>query len=169
MPIFVEQIDYIFFEMRIIQTTILTLEQKQSLFELWNSEYPERIGYDGISEFESYLSGLSEINHFLLVDDQNQLMGWAFSFLRDDEDWFGIIVNSEIHGKGFGTLLLNELKKVNSVLNGWATDHQNDVKRNNESYLSPLGFYSKNGFTVHKNIRIENDKISAVKIRWERE
>ena len=73
-----------------------------------------------------------------------------------------------MHHKGFGTLLLNELKKNNTVLNGWVTDHQNDVKQNKESYLSPIEFYSKNGFSVSKNIRIENDKISAVKITWER-
>ena len=155
--------------MGIIQTTILTLEQKKSLFELWNSEYPERIGYDGMSEFDSYLNGFSEINHFLLVDNQIQLMGWAFAFVRDDEDWFGIIVDSKVHGKGYGTLLLNELKKIKPLLNGWAIDHQNELKRNKEMYLSPLKFYTKNGFILNKNIRFENDKVSAVKIRWERE
>lgn len=153
--------------MKIIPTTLLTLEQKQLLFELWNSEYPEKIGYIKLSEFESYLDGLLEIKHFLIFDDLNQLQGWAFTFVREDNDWFGIIVNSKMHGKGFGTLLLNELKKVKPVLNGWATDHQNDLKRDKEPYLSPLGFYDKNGFIVERNIRMENDKISAVKIRWE--
>jgi hypothetical protein len=153
--------------MKIFQTAILSLENRTSLFELWNSEYPEKLVYTELSEFENYLEGLSNIKHFLLLDDLNQLQGWAFNFEREKENWFAIIVNSKIHGIGFGTLLLNELKKGGSVLNGWATDHQNDLKQNKEPYLSPIEFYFKNGFSVCENIRIENDKISAVKIRWE--
>ncbi|PJJ10149.1 hypothetical protein CLU83_3542 [Flavobacterium sp. 1] len=154
--------------MNVILTKLLNLEQKRSLFELWNSEYPEKLVYTELSEFEDYLDGLSELKHFLLADDLNKLQGWAFNFERENENWFGIIVNSNVHQKGYGTLLLNELKKCSSVLNGWATDHQNDVKQNKESYLSPMEFYFKNGFSICENIRIENDKISAVKIRWDR-
>jgi GNAT superfamily N-acetyltransferase len=153
--------------MKIIQTTSLTLDQKQSLFELWNSEYPEKSGYKEMSEFENYLDGLLNKEHYLVVDVQNQILGWAFTFFREDEDWFGIIINSEMQGKGFGKLLMDELKKSKSVLNGWVIDHQNNWKQNKERYLSPLGFYTKNGFLVHQNSRIENEKISAVKISWE--
>jgi hypothetical protein len=153
--------------MKIIQTGSLTLDQKQSLFELWNSEYPEKIGYNELSEFENYLEGLSNKEHYLVIDDQNQILGWAFTFFREQEDWFGIIIDSKIQGKGFGMLLLDELKKNKLVLNGWVIDHQNDLKQNKEPYLSPLFFYTKNGFLVEKDIRIENEKISAVKIRWE--
>lgn len=152
--------------MKLLQTTVLTLDQKQLLFELWNSEYPEKIGYKELSEFENYLDRLSNKEHYLIVDDQNQILGWAFVFLREEEDWFGIIINSKIQGKGFGKLLLGELKKSKIVLNGWVIDHQNDLKQNKEPYLSPLGFYTKNGFLVHQNYRIESDTISAVKISW---
>lgn len=155
-----------FIKMKIIQTTILSLEQKLMLFELWNSEYPEKLVYIDLSEFESYLNGLFQIKHFLLFDDLNELKGWAFNFERENENWFGIIVNQKIHNRGFGTLLLNELKKYSLVLNGWAIDHQGDVKQNKEPYLSPIGFYLKNGFDVCKNSRIDNDQISAVKITW---
>lgn len=154
--------------MKIIQAKVLNFEQKQSLFELWNVEYPERICYKNLSEFQDYLDGLVSTKHYLLVDDFNQIFGWAFAFIREDEDWFGIIINSKIQGKRLGTLLLDELKRNKSVLNGWETDHKNDVKRNKERYLSPLEFYTKNGFIVDQNIRMENDKISEVKIRWEK-
>jgi GNAT superfamily N-acetyltransferase len=154
--------------MKIIQARDLTLEQKQTLFELWNAEYPERIGYKDLFEFDNYLNELSGVKHFLLVNELNQIFGWAFAFVREDEDWFGIIIDSKMHGKRFGTLLLDELKRNVSVLNGWAIDHQNDVKRNKEPYLSPLHFYTKNGFIADQNIRMENEKISAVKIRWKR-
>lgn len=154
--------------MKIIKTTVLSFDQKTTLFELWNSEYPEKLVYTELSEFENYLDGLSELKHFLLLDDLKKLQGWAFNFEREKENWFGIIVNSKMHQRGFGTLLINELKNNNSVLNGLVTDHQNNVKQNKEPYLSPIAFYSKNGFSICENIRLENDKISAVKIKWER-
>ena len=50
--------------MKIIQTKVLTLEQKHSLFELWNAEYPERICYKELSEFEKYLEEVSIIKHY---------------------------------------------------------------------------------------------------------
>jgi hypothetical protein len=153
--------------MKIIQTTSLTLDQKQLLFELWNSEYPEKIGYSELSGFEDFLDGLSNKEHYLGVDDENQIVGWAFTFFRENEDWFGIIIKSVMQRKGFGILLLEELKKNKLVLNGWVIDHSNDFKQNKEPYLSPLVFYTKNGFQVEKDLRIENEKISAVKIRWE--
>jgi hypothetical protein len=154
--------------MRIILCEFLTLEQKQSLFELWNLEYPERICYNEIGEFENYLKGLSNQKHYLLINKEDTILGWAFTFDRDEDNWFAIILNSKIHRKGYGRFLLEELKKNNLVLNGWVTDHQQDLKRNKEPYFSPIEFYTKNEFLVHPNIRIENDKISAVKIRWEK-
>jgi hypothetical protein len=154
--------------MKIIKTDILILEQQQLLFELWNEEYPERIGYQELSEFENYLENLFSLKHYLLIDDLNRLHGWSFTFVRENENWFGIIIDSENKGKRFGTDLLGDLKKNNSVLNGWVIDHQNDIKRNKEFYLSPLEFYIKNGFIVDRNTRMENDIISAVKITWER-
>ncbi|WP_348824695.1 hypothetical protein [Flavobacterium aestuarii] len=78
-------------------------------------------------------------------------------------------MNSKNKGKGFGTLLLKELKNKKPSLNGWVIDNSNNVKQNGEIYWSPIDFYFKNGFSVDKNIRMENDKISAVKIRWKRE
>ncbi|WP_348824694.1 hypothetical protein [Flavobacterium aestuarii] len=56
--------------MKIIETEILSLEQKLALFDLWNSQYPER----EISEFEVYLKGLEETNHLLLADEFNQIL-----------------------------------------------------------------------------------------------
>lgn len=81
------------------------------MFDFWNSEYPERLVYTELSEFEKYLDGLSELKHFLLVDDVNEMQGWAFNFEREEENWFGIIINSKVHKRGLGTFLLNELKK----------------------------------------------------------
>jgi hypothetical protein len=155
--------------MRIIPSTVLTLIQKQSLFELWNSEYPEKICYSEMAEFENYLEILSNQKHYLLINDINQILGWAFTFVREVDNWFAIIVNSNIHRKGFGSLLLKELKKNSFVLNGWVIDHQNEIKQNKEPYLSPIEFYFKNGFVLVENARLENETISAIKIKWEKE
>ncbi|PKB16719.1 hypothetical protein [Flavobacterium sp. 5] len=155
--------------MKIIQTTVLTLEEKQCLFKLWNFEYPDKIVYSKISEFEDYLEKLSNQKHYLLINELNEILGWSFTFLRDNDNWFAIILNSNIHRKGYGTTLLQELKKNSLVLNGWVIDHQNEIKQNKETYISPLDFYTKNGFLVNQDVRIENDKISAVKIRWKKE
>jgi len=103
--------------------------------------------------------------HILLLDD-TKIKGWYFNFIRENEKWFGMILDSDIQGKGFGTKVLNLAKEKESVLNGWVIDHNNDKKQNGEFYKSPLGFYQKNGFEVISNIRLELDKISAVKIKW---
>lgn len=57
-------------------------------------------------------------------------------FLREDEDWFAIILNHQVQGKGM-YLLINELKKKMTSLNGWVIDHENKVKQNTNKYKSP--------------------------------
>jgi len=152
--------------MRIIQTENLSEEQKEVLRELWNEEYPARLHLKTIEDFESYLNGISNTKHYLLFDDFDKIIGWTFTFLRDGEDWFAIILNSKIQGKGNGSLLINEIKKEKTSLNGWVIDQENEVKQNNELYKSPMPFYIKNGFTILTETRIENKKMSAVKINW---
>ncbi|TPG44701.1 GNAT family N-acetyltransferase [Flavobacterium pectinovorum] len=154
--------------MKIVQKEVLSLEEKDSLMQLWNNEYPARLHLKTIDDFESYLNGISNTKHYLLLDDSNKINGWAFTFLREGEDWFAIILDSQIQGKGNGSLLINEIKKNNSSLNGWVTDHENEMKQNNEIYKSPMVFYLKNGFTILAETRLENEKMSAVKINWKR-
>ena len=155
--------------MKIIKTQFLTSEQKQVLFELWNSEYPSKICYSDISQFENYLNELFNKRHYLLIDDDKQILGWGFTFVREDENWFCIILNSKIHRKGFGTILLEELKKNSSCLVGWVIDHQMEIKQNGEAYFTPIQFYIKNSFVLDVNVRLENEIISAAKIKWEKE
>ena len=154
--------------MRIIETQVLSLEQKDSLMQLWNNEYPAKLNLKTIEDFELYLNGLSKTKHYLLLDDSDEIQGWTFTFLREDENWFAIILNSEIHGKGIGSLLMNEIKKNNTSLNGWVIDQENEIKHNATFYKSPLQFYIKNDFIICSEIRIENEKLSAVKINWKR-
>jgi len=152
--------------MNIVEKGILSLEEKLVLRELWNNEYSVRLHLKTIEDFELYLAGLSNTKHYLLFDDLDKIIGWTFTFLRENENWFAIILDNQIQGKGNGSLLINELKKNNDILNGWVTDHENEVKQNKEIYKSPMAFYLKNGFTILPETRIENEKMSAVKINW---
>lgn len=102
--------------MRIIETKVLSLEQKDSLMQLWNNEYPAKLNLKTIEDLELYLNGLSETKHYLLLGDSDEIQGWTFTFLRENENWFAIILNSEIHGKGIGSLLMSEIKKNNTSL-----------------------------------------------------
>lgn len=155
--------------MRIVQKEVLSLEEKKSLMLLWNDEYPARLNLKTIEDFELYLNGLSNTKHFLLLDESDKINGWAFTFLRENEDWFAVILKNEIQGKGIGSLLMNEIKKNNNSLNGWVIDHENEIKQNATLYKSPIPFYLKNGFAICSEIRIENEKMSGVKINWRRE
>ena len=152
--------------MTITETKHPTDAQRESICNLWNREYPAQLHYASSEAFDAYLNNLSHPYHWLVVDDSNNLIGWAFSFLRDGERWFAVIVDSSIQRKGLGTKLLQLLKARELVLNGWVTDHEHYNKSDGTPYASPLPFYIKNGFMVVPGVRIETEKLSAVKIKW---
>jgi hypothetical protein len=56
-----------------------------------------------------------------------------------------------------------ELKKEKIILNGWVVDHKTTATTG-EAYISNLYFISK--WLHYMQKRIENKKISAVKINW---
>jgi len=150
----------------IVSKSNLSDLEKELVFQLWNEEYPAKICFQSISEFEAYLDNLSEVTHYLLHDELEAIQGWAITFIRENEKWFAIIINSKIQNKGFGTELLSYLKSIEPQLSGWVVDHNNDSKLDGTTYASPLRFYSKNGFSVCHKIKINTEKIVAVKIVW---
>ena len=152
--------------MEFVQRSILSASEKLAVFHLWNNEYPEKLAYDSMQEFDAYLSELRDPSHLLLVDSAGKVRGWYFDFIRDQEKWFAIILDAQLQGKGYGSQLLERAKQYEKELNGWVIDHNNDKKRNGEFYQSPLNFYLKNGFRKLKEDRLELNKISAVKIKW---
>lgn len=152
--------------LKIITTTILSEEQKKQILDLWNREYPEKLCYNSLADFDEYFEKLTNHQHFLLTNNENKIKGWAFTFNRENEKWFAIILAEELQGKGFGRKMLDQLKEHESILNGWVIDHDNDLKKNGEFYQSPVKFYEKCDFEILNDERIELPKISAVKISW---
>jgi hypothetical protein len=152
--------------LQIYRTTHLDEPAKRQLLLLWNTEYPAKLSYNNLVEFDAYLQNLSNLEHFLLATGSNIVRGWAFIFERQDEKWFAIILSQEVQLQGWGRKILDILKQSEMVLNGWVIDHNNDWKMNGHSYVSPIRFYEKCGFEVLDGVRLELNKISAVKIRW---
>lgn len=153
--------------MQIVKTIQAAPGQKQAILRLWNNEYPAQLGFQNPSELEDYLNGLLNPAHYFAVHTNGQVSGWAFAFDRAAERWFAIIIDSSQQGTGLGTLLLEALKKEETILNGWAIDHHNYIRSNNMPYVCPIPFYQKNGFSVCTGTRLETEKLSAVKISWQ--
>lgn len=147
--------------MEILVTHKLNLEQKSAILNLWNGEYPENLVFKSASELDNYLKNLLNPTHYFL-HNSNKIVGWAFTFERENEKWFAIIVSEKYQKKGFGKKLLDKLQLAEPILNGWVIDNNLSKKNNGEFYKSPLQFYLKNGFEI-TNERIET-VISAVKI-----
>lgn len=151
--------------MNILETKSLNPSQKQQILEIWNREYPSSLSYDE-EGFEKYLHKLSDKWHLLALDDQEKVVGWLDCFIRNEERFFSLIVYEKMQGKGLGSQLLNQAKERHRELNGWVVDDSNQLKANGELYKSPLQFYVKNGFEVLPDIRFENEKMKAVRVRW---
>lgn len=152
--------------MKIVKQTALNDRQKEDILGLWNNEYPEKLAYNTIADFENYLHKLHGQHHYLLLDENEQTIGWATTFTRVNEKWFAIIIAGKLHGKGIGTKILNKLKEDENSLNGWVIDHNADKKSDGSHYRSPLGFYLKNHFEIVGETRLELETMSAAKIRW---
>jgi len=152
--------------MKTLKTSILSLQQKKTIYVLWNNEYPINLTYSSFEEFENYLQNLNNQNHLLLIDENETVKAWYFDFIRENEKWFVMILDSEIQKKGVGTYLLNEAKKSKTELNGWVIDHNNYKKTNGKFYKSPIQFYLKNNFKLVPEIRLALPNISAIKIKW---
>ena len=152
--------------MKITQTAKLSAEEKSQVLTLWNSQYPVKLAYHSLADFDVYLQNLTDLTYYLWTDNESNILGWASTFTRDNEKWFAIILTETLQGKGFGRKMLDELKQHKSVLNGWVIDHDNDIKKNGEFYKSPLKFYVRCDFNILTDQRIELEKISAVKIKW---
>ncbi len=154
--------------MKIIETTAFSESQKEQLKDLWNKEYPVQLQYQGVSGLDDYLAALERPYHAVAVDDNDLAVAWVFSFDRDGERWFAIIIDDRLQRQGLGTAFLGLLKQREQELCGWVVDDDRYLKADGTPYPSPLLFYLKQGFALLPDTRLETDRMSAVKIRWSR-
>jgi GNAT superfamily N-acetyltransferase len=154
-------------DLHIITADSLNQRQKVAVFSLWNSQYPETLAFAHVSELEAYLVILKEQKHYLLAEGE-KFYGWAFTFIREDEKWFAIILEEAYQRRGIGKAMLRRLQEDEPCLNGWVIDREGHRRMDGNIYRSPLDFYLKNQFTLQSACRLETDKISAVKISWQR-
>lgn len=154
--------------MRIQRFDSLNPQQKFRVIHLWNQEFPALLSYNSADQFDEYLSKLSNISHYLAIDEYDIIKGWMAVFDRDNKRWLALLIDPSSQGQGIGTHMLNAAKFNEAILNGWVIDHDLYLKADGKPYLSPLEFYTKNGFEVMNNERLHDKKISAVQIRWKR-
>ncbi len=150
--------------MKIKQIKELNSIQKMEILKIWNDEYPSSLTYNNITEFEIYLDKLINSEHFIAYIN-NRIVGWIVKFIREEKNWFVIMVSSQEQGKGIATKLIETIKRNSTELNGWVINTENYTKQNGQAYKSPIGFYKKIGFEIIKD-RLENEKLSAVQIKW---
>lgn len=154
--------------MNFLETRILSYDQKEQIRSLWNREYPISIQLKAPKNFEDYLSKLEDHYHILVLDNNEQIIGWFFDFIRGKERWFAMIVDSNYQGKGLGSELLKRGQSRHVILNGWISDSPDHKKANGETYRLPNRFYTKNGFEIFPEVRLETPALNSIKIQWRR-
>lgn len=145
----------------------LDANEFESIFSLWNSEYPTEFTFADASGFEEFLAGVSKRRHFVARID-GIFAGWLISFDRAGERWFSIIINRRFQGRGIGVALLDAAFEIDDELNGWVVPDNSLTRIDGEPYKSPLGFYLKYGFNVVEGETFAKYDIETVKIRLKR-
>lgn len=152
----------------IISTSVLNPKQQVEFLNCWNEVYPFNLKFDDLKKMQSYFDGLQQLQFFLLVDGSIPATAFSFRFMRDEELWLAMLMPPSMQGKGYGSILLEELTENVDTISAWVVDHDLDVKADGTPYRSPLQFYLKNGFKVQEGVRLEIGAISAAKLIWKK-
>ena len=153
--------------MEIVKSEILTEEQKKDIIKLWNDEYPKDLSLLDVKAFDEYLNQLSDKQH-LTITWENRIVGWLIYFVRESEQCFAMLLDSSVQGMGLGSKLLSKAKDYTPELNGWVIDNNEQVKKDDTHYKSPIGFYKKNGFEIVPEIQTKKNNINGIRVRWKK-
>ncbi len=137
-----------------------------AILVLWNDEYPAQLRMSA-EAFSAFVDQGGRVTHYVEQAGE-RLLAWGMCFDRAGERWFSLIVAREAWGRGLGRKIVRAMQADEPELCGWVIDHDRDRLASGERYTSPMGFYTKLGFDVLHDIRWDDDRISAVKIRWTR-
>lgn len=152
----------------IIHTQVLNQQQQLELLKCWNEVYPVNLKFDDLGKMKIYFDGLQKLEYFLLIDSSIPAIAFSFRFIRDEELWLAMLMPPSIQGKGYGSILLEELTENINSISAWVVDHDKDVKADGSPYISPFPFYLKEGFEIQESVRLETDTISAAKLVWKK-
>jgi predicted GNAT family N-acyltransferase len=64
-----------------------------------------------MNRFSMLLNDVTNYRHFIIENQQDDIVGWAVLFDKENKTRFSIIVAERFKGKGLGSQLINELKK----------------------------------------------------------
>jgi hypothetical protein len=73
-------------DIKIVKATLLNADQKNQICNLWNTEYPQKLAISPVA-FDAYLGESSGHSHFLILENNTDLIGWANTFERAGERW----------------------------------------------------------------------------------
>ncbi len=152
----------------IIHTQVLNQQQQFELLKCWNEVYPLNLKFDDLGKMKIYFDGLQKLEYFLLIDSSIPATAFSFRFIRDEELWLAMLMPPSMQGKGYGSILIEELTENINSISAWVVDHERDVKADGSPYISPLLFYLKERFEIQEGVRLETDTISAAKLVWEK-
>lgn len=153
--------------MEMINSAILTADQKRQIVNLWNDQYPKALSLEGVKGFDEYLEKLSDKHHLLLLD-HGKVLGWLIYFMRDDERCFAMLLDTHLQGKGMGSALLRKAMELNTQLVGWVIDTNEHLKNDGSVYRSPIEFYKKVGFEIIPDVATVKNGIKGIRVRWHR-
>lgn len=129
---------------------------------LWNEEYPTTL----VGRFPMLLEDTLLFKHFIILNEEENVMAWAAYFQKDEEIRFSILVGRSHQGKGYGKQLINAMKNELPKFYAWVIDKEHFIRKDGKTYTSPLSFYLNLGFEILPDQRIDNDMINAVKVRF---
>ncbi len=152
----------------IIHTQVLNQQQQFELLKCWNEVYPLNLKFDDLGKMKIYFDGLQKLEYFLLIDSSIPATAFSFRFIRDEELWLAMLIPPAMQGKGYGSILIEELTENINSISAWVVDHERDVKADGSPYISPLLFYLKERFEIQEGVRLETDTISAAKLVWKK-
>lgn len=152
--------------MKHIESKELSNKQIEDVFHLWNREYPKLLVHKDIPSFNLFLNQLSGVHHQVIENEKQEIIAWYFEFIREDELWFGLLIDIGYQRSGIGSELIGNAKLKNSVLNGWVIEASTYEKEDGSIYESPIDFYVKNEFKPIGRDVFEENNIDVIKIRW---
>jgi GNAT superfamily N-acetyltransferase len=147
-----------------ISTIRLSDKHHAQINALWDEEYPTTL----VGRFPILFDNALLFKHFIILNEEENIMAWAVYFQKDEEIRFSILVDRNHQGKGLGKQLIDAIKSELPEFSGWVIDKPHFMRKDGTAYPSPLSFYLKLGFEILPDQRIDNDMINAVKVRFSR-